>query len=51
MGMPPEGAHNKTHSGGSDMEKIITLENLRLFAYCNHAICAKPINGFSRESH
>ena len=27
------------------MEKIITPENLRLFAYSNHAICAKPIRG------
>lgn len=27
------------------MEKIITIENLRSFAYCNHEICAKPIRG------
>jgi len=27
------------------MEKIITLENLRNFAYCNNHICKKPIRG------
>ncbi len=27
------------------MEKIITIKNLRNFAYCNHEICAKPIRG------
>lgn len=27
------------------MEKIITIENLQSFAYCNHKICAKPITG------
>ena len=27
------------------MEKIITIENFRSFAYCNHEICAKPIKG------
>ena len=27
------------------MEKIITMENLRSFAYCNGAICKKPIRG------
>ena len=29
------------------MEKIITLENLRSFAYCNHEICKKPIKGIA----
>ena len=27
------------------MEKIITKENLRSFAYCNDQICRKPIKG------
>lgn len=27
------------------MEKIITKENIRRFAYCNHGICKKPIRG------
>lgn len=27
------------------MERIIDIENLRSFAYCNHAICKKPIKG------
>lgn len=27
------------------MEKIITIENLRSFAYCNDHICQKPIKG------
>ncbi|MBP3304753.1 MAG: prolyl oligopeptidase family serine peptidase [Oscillospiraceae bacterium] len=27
------------------MEKIITIRNLRDFAYCNHRICEKPIRG------
>ena len=27
------------------MEKIITIENLRSFAYCNHGICKSPIKG------
>ncbi len=27
------------------MEKIISLQNLRSFAYCNHAICLRPIRG------
>ena len=27
------------------MEKIITLETLSSFAYCNHEICKKPIKG------
>ena len=27
------------------MEKIITIENFRSFAYCNHEICVKPIKG------
>ena len=27
------------------MEKIITMENLRNFAYCNHTICQQPIRG------
>lgn len=27
------------------MEKIITIQNLRSFAYCNNQICAKPIKG------
>lgn len=27
------------------MEKIITIHNLRSFAYCNHEICKKPIKG------
>lgn len=31
--------------GVSFTEKIITMENLRYFAYCNHAICAEPIKG------
>jgi len=29
------------------MEKIITLENLSYFAYCNHKICKKPIKGIA----
>ena len=29
------------------MEKIITLENLRNFAYCNNEICKKPIRGIA----
>lgn len=27
------------------MEKIITIENFRSFAYCNHEICVRPIKG------
>lgn len=27
------------------MEKIITINNLRNFAYCNNQICIKPIKG------
>lgn len=27
------------------MEKVITMENLRSFAYCNNEICKKPIKG------
>ena len=27
------------------MERIITLQNFRSFAYCNHEICTKPIRG------
>ena len=27
------------------MEKIITIENLRNFAYCNNQLCKKPITG------
>lgn len=27
------------------MEKIITIENLRNFTYCNNSICKKPIKG------
>ena len=27
------------------MEKIITIQNLRNFAYCNNSICRKPIRG------
>ena len=27
------------------MEKIITIENLRSFAYCNNHICKKPVKG------
>ncbi len=27
------------------MEHIITIQNLRSFAYCNHHICKKPIHG------
>lgn len=27
------------------MEKIITINNLRSFGYCNHEICEKPIRG------
>lgn len=27
------------------MEKIITIENLRNFAYCNNQLCKKPIQG------
>jgi len=27
------------------MEKIITIDNLRNFAYCNNSICAQPIRG------
>jgi len=29
------------------MEKIITIENLRSFAYCNNKICKKPIKGIA----
>lgn len=29
------------------MEKIITMENLRNFAYCNNNICKKPIKGIA----
>ena len=29
------------------MEKIITIENLRYFAYCNNQICKKPIKGIA----
>lgn len=29
------------------MEKIITIENLRSFAYCNNQICQKPIKGLA----
>jgi len=29
------------------MEKIITIENLRNFAYCNNNICKKPIKGIA----
>ena len=29
------------------MEKIITIENLRSFAYCNNKICKKPIKGLA----
>ena len=29
------------------MEKIITIENLRSFAYCNNQICKKPIKGIA----
>ena len=29
------------------MEKIITIENLRSFAYCNDHICKKPIRGIA----
>ena len=29
------------------MEKIINIENLRSFAYCNHHICKKPIKGIA----
>lgn len=29
------------------MEKIITMENLRSFAYCNDAICKRPIRGLA----
>ena len=29
------------------MEKIITIENLRNFAYCNDQICKKPIKGIA----
>ena len=29
------------------MEKIITIENLRNFAYCNNQICKKPIKGIA----
>lgn len=29
------------------MEKIITMENLRYFAYCNHNVCKKPIKGIA----
>lgn len=31
------------------MEKIITIENLRSFAYCNNHICSKPIKGIVIE--
>ena len=30
---------------GISMEKIITIQNLRRFAYCNDAICRRPIKG------
>lgn len=29
------------------MEKLITIENLQNFAYCNHKICKKPIKGLA----
>ena len=29
------------------MEKIITIDNLRSFAYCNDKICKKPIKGIA----
>lgn len=29
------------------MEKIINLDNLRSFAYCNHRICKQPIRGIA----
>lgn len=29
------------------MKKIITIENLRSFAYCNNQICKKPIKGLT----
>ena len=29
------------------MEKIINIENLRSFAYCNNGICKKPIKGIA----
>lgn len=29
------------------MEKIITIENLRSFAYCNDSICKRPIKGLA----
>ena len=29
------------------MERIITAENLRSFAYCNNQICKKPIKGIT----
>ena len=29
------------------MEKIITIENLRSFAYCNNEICSKPVKGIA----
>ena len=29
------------------MEKIITIENLSSFAYCNHKICKTPIKGIA----
>lgn len=33
--------------GESVIEKIITIENLRSFAYCNNQICKKPIKGLA----
>lgn len=36
---------NFMYLGGTFMEKIITMENLRNFAYCNDQICKKPIKG------
>ncbi len=35
--------------GRTAIEKIITFENLRSFAYCNHAICKTPICGIVVE--
>lgn len=29
------------------MEKIVTLDNLHQFAYCNHAVCQRPIRGLT----
>ena len=31
------------------MEKLITMENLRNFAYVNDRICKKPIQGIIRQ--